>query len=146
MKQGPNTCYVALRGLRLISYSSRTRSGTPLFITYFGYFLTIGNILTKFEKKSIERIFFKGKTLILWWSHLCTHSNTFGPGQKETFWGGGGLSGIKMVYVSNILYMYNFNHRVPFMLKVNKCPTFCLQYPSELFLFTEETCLRFTLE
>ena len=39
-KQGPNTCYVALRrggGVRLISYSSQTRSGTPVFITSVGF-------------------------------------------------------------------------------------------------------------
>ena len=36
-KQGPNTCYVALRVVRLISYSSQTRSDTPVFVTSFGF-------------------------------------------------------------------------------------------------------------
>ena len=37
IEQGPNTCDVALRGVRLISYSSQTGSGTPLFITSFAF-------------------------------------------------------------------------------------------------------------
>ena len=61
LKQGPNTCCVASKGVRLISlisYRSRTRSGTPpLFLLRLLDFLMIGNILAKFEKKSMERIF-----------------------------------------------------------------------------------------
>ena len=34
-KQGPNTCYVVLRGVHLISYSSQMRSGIPLFYYVF---------------------------------------------------------------------------------------------------------------
>ena len=57
LKQGPNTCYVALRGGgRLISYSSRTRSGTS-FITTF-WFSHGRQYIDKVWKKSIERIFF----------------------------------------------------------------------------------------
>ena len=37
LKQGPNTCYVALKGVCLISYSSQRRLGTPLFVTSFGF-------------------------------------------------------------------------------------------------------------
>ena len=62
-KQGSNTCYVALRGVNLISYSSQTRSGTaPLFITSFG-FPHNWHCIGKVWKKSIEQIFFQGNDL-----------------------------------------------------------------------------------
>ena len=57
-KQGPNTCYVALtwKGVRLISPSSQTRSGSPLFLRLMDS-LVIGNILTKFEKDLSSEVF-----------------------------------------------------------------------------------------
>ena len=48
-KQEPNTCYMTLRVVRLISYSSQTRSGTPLLLRLLD-FLMIGNIWTNFGK------------------------------------------------------------------------------------------------
>ena len=58
--------YVTLRGegggVRLISYSTQTRSGTPFLIHSF-YSLMIGNILTMFEKNLTSGFFFKGMTL-----------------------------------------------------------------------------------
>ena len=49
-KQGPNTFYVALRAVHLISYSSQTRSGIPLSLLGLLDSLMIGKVLTKFEK------------------------------------------------------------------------------------------------
>ena len=58
-----------IKGVRLISYSSQTRSGTPVLLHLFDS-LMIGNILAKFEKKSIERIIFRGMTLSISGGHL----------------------------------------------------------------------------
>ena len=62
-KQGPNTCYVALRRKRLNSYSSQTRSGAPFFYKILLGFFVIGDVLTKFEKKIYWMDFFQGNDL-----------------------------------------------------------------------------------
>ena len=56
-------CYVALRGIRLISYSCQTRSGTTFFAIRRLDSLMIGNILATFEKEIYVRIFFQGNDL-----------------------------------------------------------------------------------
>ena len=49
-----------IKGVRLISYSSQTRSGTPGFFLRLFDSLMIGNILTKFEK-NLSSGFFSGE-------------------------------------------------------------------------------------
>ena len=64
LKQGPNTCYVALRGVdHLISYSSQRGWVTP-FLIYLLDSLMIGNILYWQSLKKIYRAdFFLGKIM-----------------------------------------------------------------------------------
>ena len=48
---------MGIKGVRLISYSSQTRSGTSFFLLRLLDSLMIGNILTKFEKIYIADFF-----------------------------------------------------------------------------------------
>ena len=87
-KRGPNTCYVALREVRLFSNSSQAKSGSPpppppssLFLLRLLDSLMIVNVLTKFEKNlSTGFFFFKGMTLnfeIISWLNIFLYGMLF---------------------------------------------------------------------
>ena len=69
-KRGPNTCYVALREVRLFSNSTQAKSGNPpppssLFLLRLLDSLMIVNVLTKFEKNLSTGFFFQRNDLKL---------------------------------------------------------------------------------